>query len=80
MRLSLPAQQAEQSCLTEGEVADRLSLDPDAAASFGRPRDEEPHGSRGRKQGLTGQREHGQSGQAPGPPGETSFGVHRPVG
>ena len=33
VRLSPPAAQAEQSCLTEGEVADRLSLDPDAAAS-----------------------------------------------
>lgn len=33
VRLSPPAAQAEQSCLTEGEVADRLSPGPDAAAS-----------------------------------------------
>jgi len=52
VRLSLPAQQAGQACLSEAEVAARLSLDPDAAASFGRPTDDDgPHGSRAKAHG-----------------------------
>lgn len=80
VRLSMPATQAGEACLSEGEVAQRLALDPDAAAAFGRPTDDEPHGSRAHAHGgPKGQREHGQSGQAPGPPGQTSFGVNRRV-
>ena len=78
VRLSLPAEQAREACLSEQQLAQRLALDPDAAAAFGRPTDDAPHGSRGKAHGgPKGQREHGQSGQAPGPPGETSFGVNR---
>lgn len=81
VRLSMPAEQAEQACGSEAEMAQRQALDPDAtAASLGRPTDGDPQGSRAKAHGgPKGQREHGQSGQAPGPPGETSFGVHRPV-
>jgi hypothetical protein len=80
VRLSMPAAQAESAWLDEAEVARRLTLDPDAAAAFGRPDDGMPHGSRAHAHGgPKGQREHGQSGQAPGPPGQTSFGVNRRV-
>ena len=80
VRLSMPAAQAAAACITEAEMAQRLALDPDAAASLGRPTDDAPHGSRAHAHGgPKGQREHGQSGQAPGPPGQTSFGVNRQV-
>lgn len=73
VRLSLPAAQAAEAMLDERAVAERLALDPDAAAAaFGRPVDDAPHGSRAHKHGPKGQREHGQSGQQPGPPGRTS--------
>jgi hypothetical protein len=80
VRLSLPVSQAREAWLSEHEVAERITLDPASAASFGRPTDDSPHGSRGQANGgPKGQREHGQSGQASGPPGQTSFGVDRQV-
>jgi len=72
VRLSLPADQAGEAMLDEREVTQRIALDPEAAAAFGRPVDDDPHGSRAHKHGPKGQREHGQSGQQPGPPGRTS--------
>ncbi|MBO1074336.1 DUF2171 domain-containing protein [Roseomonas marmotae] len=53
----------------------RLSMDPDEAARFGQPRDDEPHGSRAKARGAIGERQHGTSGQAPGPGGRLSFGA-----
>jgi hypothetical protein len=80
VRLSMPAAQAESAWLDEAEVARRLTLDPNAGAAFGRPDDGAPHGSRAHAHGgPKGEREHGQSGQAPGPAGQTSFGVNRRV-
>jgi hypothetical protein len=80
VRLSMPAAQAESAWLDEAEVARRLTLDPDAGAAFCRPDDKAPHGSRAHAHGgPKGEREHGQSGQAAGPPGQTFFGVNRRV-
>jgi len=73
VRLSLPAAQAAEAILDEQAVAQRIALDPDAAAAFGLPTDDHPHGSRADAHGgPKGQREHGQSGQQPGPPGRLS--------
>jgi hypothetical protein len=81
VRLSMPAAQAGEAMETEESLARAAVLDPDAAAARrGRPVDDAPHGSRAHAHGgPKGQREHGQSGQASGPPGQTSFGVNRPV-
>ncbi|MFC4170113.1 DUF2171 domain-containing protein [Teichococcus aestuarii] len=59
VRLSMPAAQAADACVDEAEMAQRLSLDPDAAAQLGRPTDDAPHGSRGHAHG-------GPKGQSPG--------------
>ena len=80
VRLSLPAAQAQEAIETEAGRARAVSLGGEDAARFGITGDDEPHGSRAAKHGgAKGQREHGMSGQASGPPGQTSFGVHRPV-
>ncbi len=80
VRLSMPAAQAAEALVSEPEMQQRLDLDPDAGAALGRPADDEPHGSRAKAHGgPKTQREHGQSGQASGPPGQTSFGAKRPV-
>jgi hypothetical protein len=80
VRLSMPAAQAAEALIPEPEMRQRLALDPDAGAALGRPADDDPHGSRAHAHGgPKGKREHGQSGQAAGPPGETSFGAKRPV-
>jgi hypothetical protein len=83
LRLSLPASQAREAWLNEHEVAERIALDPAAAVSFGRPVPPDdtgpPQGNRAQGQsGPKGEREPGQGGPQPGP-GETSFGVNRPV-
>ena len=81
VRLSMPAGQASEAMETEASLARQAALDPDtAAARRGRPVDDAPHGSRAHAHGgPKGQREHGQSGQAAGSLGQTSFGVNRPV-
>lgn len=75
VRLSMPVAQVQQACLTEEEVRNRISLDPDEGARFGQPHDDAPHGSRGKAHGAKGERQHGTSGQAPGPGGRLSFGA-----
>ena len=75
VRLSMPAMQVKQACMTEEEVRERISMDPDEGARFGRPHDDAPHGSRGKAHGHKGEREHGTSGQAPGPGGRLSSGA-----
>lgn len=77
VRLSLPAAQARDSWLTEEEVEQRIALDPTVAAAFGRPTP--PSSAKRKHGGPKGERNHGQSGQAPGPPGQTSFGVNLKV-
>ncbi len=81
VRLSLPAAQAQQAMESEASLARQAALDPDAAAARrGRKPDDTPHGSRAHAHGgPKGKREHGQSGQASGPPGQTSFGIDRPA-
>ncbi len=69
VRLSLPAGQAREAWLIEHEAAERIALDPAAAASFGRPVEDGPKGQR-----EPGQGQQGQGGQQPG---ETSLGVNR---
>ena len=84
VRLSLPASQAREAWLNEHEVAERIALDPAEAARFGRAVPSDDSGPQGGSRahahdGPKGERrEHGQSGQQPGSPGETSFGVNRP--
>lgn len=75
VRLSMPAMQVKQACLTEEEVRERISMNPDEGARFGQPRDDAPHGSRGKAHGDKGERQHGTSGQAPDPGGRLSFGA-----
>lgn len=76
VRLSLPAAQAGQAMVTEAEMAEQRELRLEPFTDEGGP----PHGSRGRAHGgPKGKREHGMSGQASGPPGQTSFGVNQPV-
>jgi hypothetical protein len=76
VRLSMPASQVKQACLAEEEVQQRIAMDPDEAARFGQPRNDDPHGSRAHAHGgPKGEREHGTSGQAPGPGGRLSFGA-----
>ncbi|HWL82003.1 MAG TPA: DUF2171 domain-containing protein [Roseomonas sp.] len=76
VRLSMPAEQMQQACLSEAEVRERISRGPDAGAPFGEPKQDGPHGSRAHAHGgPKGQREHGTSGQAPGPGGQLSFGA-----
>ncbi|SHJ63908.1 hypothetical protein SAMN02745194_03023 [Roseomonas rosea] len=79
VRLSMPAEQAKEACIDEAEMQQRLSLDPDAKTALGQPQDG-PHGSRAKAHGgPKGEREHGTSGQASGPPGQTSYGIDRPA-
>jgi hypothetical protein len=75
VRLSMPAGQVKDACLSESEVQQRLELDPDQAERFGRPSDDTPHGSRGRAHGAKGEGNGTTSGQAPGPGGRLSFGA-----
>ena len=80
VRLSMPAAQAQEAMETDSSMAQKRELRLEEGHGPGQVEPDGPHGSRGRKHGgPKGQREHGMSGQAPGPPGETSFGVHRPV-
>jgi hypothetical protein len=73
VRLSMPAEQAGQATLTEAEMAQRLALDAAEGARVGAAPDERPHGSRAHAHGgPKGKREHGTSGQAPGPGGRLS--------
>jgi hypothetical protein len=44
LRLALPASQAREAWLNEHEVAERIALDPGAAAEFGRAVEEPPRG------------------------------------
>jgi hypothetical protein len=62
VRLSMPVAQVKQACLSEDEVKQRISLDPDEGARFGMPQDDAPHGSRAKARGPKGEREHGSSG------------------
>ncbi len=79
-RLSMPAAQVREAMETEGDMARKRDLRLEEGHGPGQVEPDGPHGSRGAKHGgPKGQREHGRSGQAPGPPGQTSFGVHRPV-
>jgi hypothetical protein len=80
VRLSMPAAQVAEAMETESGMARKRALRLEEGHGPGQVEPDGPHGSRGAKHGgPKGQREHGQSGQAPGPPGQTSFGVHRPV-
>jgi hypothetical protein len=80
VRLSMPAAQMPQAMETEASMARKRALRLEEGTGPGQVEPDGPHGSRGAKHGgPKGQREHGMSGQAPGPPGQTSFGVHRPV-
>ena len=80
VRLSMPAEQSRQAMETDGSMAQKRDLRLEEGTGPGQVEPDGPHGSRGAKHGgPKGQRQHGQSGQAPGPPGQTSFGVHRPV-
>ncbi|KAA2213283.1 DUF2171 domain-containing protein [Teichococcus oryzae] len=58
VRLSMPSAQANDACVSEEEMAQRLSLDPDAKAQLGQSTDDAPHGSRGHAHG-------GPKGQSP---------------
>lgn len=55
VRLGMPAAQASEACVTEDELQQRLSLDPEAAAEFGAAANQEPdnkpHGSRAHAHG-----------------------------
>lgn len=42
VRLSMPAAQVKQACLSEGEVQGRLSLNPDKRVRFDKPRGDRP--------------------------------------
>ncbi|WP_211853181.1 DUF2171 domain-containing protein [Plastoroseomonas hellenica] len=76
VRLSMPARQAWQATLTEAEMEQRLTLDAAERADLGVEPDTRPHGSRAHAHGgPKGQRQHGTSGQAPGPGGRLSFGA-----
>lgn len=76
VRLSLPAAQVlRDSVIDEAERDRRLSLDPDAAASFGRSDDSGPHGSRAQAHGPKGSPEHLQGGQRPAATG--GINTHR---
>lgn len=80
VRLSMPAAQARDAMEAEASLAREAVLDPDATARRGKLVDDAPHGSRAHAHGgPKGEWQHGQSGQAAGPPGQTSFGVNRPV-
>ena len=80
VRLSMPAAQAQAAMETDESMEQKRALRLEEGHGPGQVEPDGPHGSRGAKHGgPKGQREHGMSGQAPGPPGQTSFGVHRPV-
>jgi hypothetical protein len=80
VRLSMPAEQAGEAMETEADMARKRDLRLEEGGGPGQVEPDGPHGNRGAKHGgPKGQREHGMSGQAPGPPGQTSFGVHRPM-
>jgi hypothetical protein len=80
VRLSMPAAQVREATETESDMARKRELRLEEGHGPGQVEPDGPHGSRGAKHGgPKGQREHGMSGQAPGPPGQTSFGAHRPV-
>ena len=80
VRLSMPSAQVGEAMKTEADMALKRELRREEGHGPGQVEPDGPHGSRGAKHGgPKGQRQHGQSGQAPGPPGQTSFGVHRPV-
>ncbi|RKK05842.1 DUF2171 domain-containing protein [Pseudoroseomonas wenyumeiae] len=46
VRLSMPAMQVKQACMTEEEVLKRSSMAPDEGARLGRKHDDAPRGSR----------------------------------
>ena len=80
VRLSMPGAEVREATETETDMARKRELRLEQGHGPGQVEADGPHGSRGAKHGgPKGQREHGMSGQAPGPPGQTSFGVHRPV-
>lgn len=75
VRLSMPVGQVKDACLTEQQVEEMISLDPDAGARFGRPKDDRPHGSRAHAHGgPKGESQHGTAGEGARPAGEMSFG------
>ena len=78
VRLSMPARQAGEACVSEEEMQQRLDLDPDAATQLGQDPDDGPHGSRGKKQGLKGEREHRSPGAAADPHRPTNYGIENP--
>ena len=78
VRLSMPARQAAEACVSEEEMQRRLDLDPDAGAQLGRDVDDGPHGSRGKAQGLKGEREHRSAGAASEPHRPTNYGIENP--
>ena len=77
VRLSMPAEQAKQACVSEEEMRHRLSLDPDAGAQLGKEPDG-PHGSRAKAQGGKGEREHRSAGAASDPHRPTNYGIGNP--
>ncbi|HEY8613559.1 MAG TPA: DUF2171 domain-containing protein [Roseomonas sp.] len=77
VRLSMPAEQAKQACVSEAEMQQRLSLDPDAKTQLGQEQDG-PHGSRAKAQGGKGEREHRSAGQASDPHRPTNYGIENP--
>ena len=78
VRLSMPASQASEACVSEEEMQQRLALDPDAGAQLGQDREDGPHGSRGKAQGLKGEREHRSPGAAADPHRPTNYGIENP--
>jgi hypothetical protein len=78
VRLSMPASQASEACVTEEEMEQRLSLDPDAGAQLGRERHDGPHGSRAKATGGKGEREHRSVGTASEPHRPTNYGIEDP--
>ncbi|MBL6077415.1 DUF2171 domain-containing protein [Belnapia sp. T18] len=75
VRLSLPAAQAAEAMVDEAALAQRMALDPDAGAAFGRPDDSGPHGSRAQAHGPKGSPERLKGGQRPAADG--GINTHR---
>jgi hypothetical protein len=78
VRLSMPAAQANEACVSEAEMQQRLSLDPDAGAQIGQERNDGPHGSRAQAHGPKGDREHRSPGAAYEPHRPTNYGIENP--
>lgn len=54
VHLRAPAAKAAEACISEEEMARRLSLDPEAARALGAEESGGPHGSRGHARGRKG--------------------------